>query len=358
LAHIGWELNEDEVTLPMYLRAAGYETCLFGVQHETSGDATKLGYDHVEKTGGEARKVAGAVAQWLARRAGKRGPFFLSMGTNEVHRPYQRENYPSDDPEEVTVLPWLPDRPGIRLDIAGLNGLTRVLDEAVGEVMEGLEETGLAANTCVVFTTDHGLAMPRAKGTCYDAGTKTALIMRLPERWAGGVVHDELLTNCDLLPTLLELAGMGEPENLDGRSFLGLLDDGGYVPREHIFLEMTWHDKYNPMRAVRTNRYKYIRNFGERPLVYLPWDVWNGAAGREMREEYYGSRRPNEELYDLSHDPLEMNNVVGSPAYEAVLLELRRMVEEWMRESGDRLLEGDWPPTEAQRQRELRGEPN
>lgn len=362
LAHLGWELNEGEKTLPMYLREAGYSTHLFGIQHETSKDPTvRLGYDVVESRTTRARQVAGELAEWLGERAKAGGdqPFFVSMGTAEPHRPYKREGYTGDDPAKVTLLPWLPDRPGIREDIADLNGLVYALDEAVGVVRQALEETGLAENTLFIFTTDHGLAMPRAKGTCYDPGTKTALIMYLPGRWEGGKVHDELLTNCDLLPTIMDLVGGPQPEGIDGRSFIGLLDGAEYTPRQDIFLEMTWHDKYNPMRAIRTNRYKYIRNFGRRPLVYLPLDVWNGLAGEEMRDEYYGTQRPEEELYDLHADPLEMNNLAGSPEHAAVLEELRERVQRWMEETHDRLLEGDWPPTPEQEQRlRERPEPN
>ncbi len=361
LAHIGWELNETEKTLPMYLRALGYSTHLFGIQHETAGDPRRLGYDRIEATGGKARELAGPVAQFLAARARDHDgrPFYVNMGTNEPHRPYEQEGYDGDDPAGVQPLPWLPDRPGVREDIADLNGLVRALDEAVGHVKAALDQSGLARDTLLVFTTDHGLAMPRAKGTCYDPGTGTALILRLPGRYEGGRVHDELLTNCDLLPTLTDLAGGPEPTDIDGRSFLGLLDGASYKPRESIFSEMTWHDKYNPMRAIRTRRHKYIRNFGDRPLVYLPLDIWNGRAGQEMRAEYYGSRRPLEELYDLEADPLERANLAGDPEHAETLAALRAKVERWMHESGDGLLRGDWPPTEAQRVRlETSGEPN
>ncbi len=171
-------------------------------------------------------------------------------------------------------------------------------------------------------------------------------------------MRDDLLTNCDLMPTLLAAAGAPAPAGIDGRSFLGLLDGSPYQPREDIFTEMTWHDKYNPMRAVRTREYKYIRNFGDRPLVYLPLDTWNGPAGAEMREEYYATRRPAEQLYDLACDPLETNDVATRPAYAEVLGRLRARVTGWMEATHDRLLEGDWPPSAKQAARELQGEPN
>ncbi len=361
LAHIGWELNEGEKTLPMYLREAGYRSFLFGLQHETGkyDPCKKLGYDEWVFRNAKALNVAPQVAEFL--KSGPPQPFFINVGTFEPHRPYEAEGYQGDDPAEVEILPWLPDRPGIRQDIADLNGLVRALDQAVGIIMDALEQSGLAEETIVLFTTDHGLAMPRAKGTCYDPGTKTALVMSWAGNWPAGVARDELLVNCDLLPTLLEAVGMQPPEppQIDGRSFLGLINGRPYQPRDHIFLEMTWHDKYNPMRAIRTNRWKYIRNFGERPLVYLPKDIWTGRAGREMREEYYSAKRPEEELYDLQADPWEMNNLAGDPRYAEILEDLRQRVQRWMEETGDRLLEGDWPPTPEQVKRlEEETEPN
>lgn len=349
LAHLGWEVGANEVTLPMYLNRAGYSTHLIGHQHEHNEPA-RLGYQHINIFPPHARDVARTVCEFF-REVDRDRPFFVSAGFGEPHRPYAREGYEREDPARVAPLPWLPDRPGIREDLAGLYGLIWRVDEAVGTIRQGLADSGLADNTVLIFTTDHGIAMPRAKGTCYDPGIMTTLIWSWPGHFSGGRVQGELLTNCDTLPTILELAGVRPPQCLDGRSYLGLLDGADYEPREDIFAEMTWHDKYNPMRAVRTNRFKYIRNFGERPLVYLPKDVWDGPAGQEMREDYYRSKRPQEELYDLDKDPLEMNNVIDHPDYQDAAWALRTRVYNWMVESNDPLLYGDYPPTKAQRER-------
>ena len=349
LAHLGWQLNDNQRCLPHHLNEVGYETHLFGVQHEASRPE-RLGYQRTHDCGGRAVDVGAALAGFLTTRRPSDGPFYLSAGTFEPHRPYEQQGYARDDPEQVGLLPWLPDRPGIRADIADLNGLVKAVDEAVGVVCLALQSAGLTEQTVLCFTTDHGLAMPRAKGTCYDAGLKTVLIARWPGRFPAGRRESALLTNCDFLPTILELAGAPPAEGLDGRSFLPLLRGEPYQPRGHIFAEMTWHDKYNPMRAVRTSRWKYLRNFGERPLVYLPLDVWQGRAGREMREEYYESVRPTEELYDLDRDPWEQHNLAPDPSAEQaeVLRRLRGQVEAWMQETDDPLLRGDVPPTPEQ----------
>ena len=355
LAHIGWEIGAQDVTLPMHLNAAGYSTHLFGHQHEHSEPA-RLGYRHIQLDGADARSASATLIGFLESVEPGGQPFFVSTGIAEPHRPYEREGYDRDDPDKLQPLPYLPDRPGIREDLAGLHGLIWRLDESIGKITAALERTGLAEDTLLIFTTDHGIAMPRAKGTCYDPGIQTALIVRWPGRFEGGRRQDELLTNCDLLPTLLDLAGARTPSCVEGRSFLPLLDGGDYQPREDIFAEMTWHDKYNPMRCVRTNDHKYIRNFGDRPLVYIPADIYVAPAGQEMKDEFYGSRRPPEELYDLRSDPLEMHNLIDDPAYAEVAERLRARVQDWMVETDDPLLYGDYAPTKLQRERGERKE--
>ncbi|MHB8997011.1 MAG: sulfatase family protein [Armatimonadota bacterium] len=351
LAHIGWQVGSQEITLPMYLNAAGYDTHLFGFQHEHS-EPQRLGYQHMIP-GRNAAEIAGLVGDFLHERgqSGQERPFFINTGWGEPHRPYGQEGYANDDPADVNPLYWLPDRPGIREDIAGLNGLVYAVDEAVGRVREALATSGLADNTLLVFTTDHGLAMPRAKGTCYEPGLKTTFMAHWPGRIEGGARYGEMISNMDLLPTALDLAGVETPKQVEGRSFLPLVTGEQYQPREYIFSEMTWHDQYNPMRAVRTERYKYIRNFGDRPLVFMPYDIWTGPAGKAMKDDYYSTRRPAEELYDLQADPLEQTNLIDDAAHAAVAEDLRQRVADYMHETNDLLLYGDPPPTRAQAER-------
>ncbi|MFP3903565.1 MAG: sulfatase [Armatimonadota bacterium] len=345
LVNLGWQYGPGQTTMQMLLQEAGYSTHLIGIQHEAR-DPYEIGYQEVVSEHNRAEEGARDASQWLHERAGSGNdqPFFLSIGTIEPHRPFERQGYPSDDPDNVTIQPWLPDRPGIRKDTADLNGIVSVLDDGVGVVREALEDSGLAENTLFVFTTDHGTAMPRAKCTCYDPGTKTTLVMRMPGHWDDGEVHDELLTNCDMLPTIMEIAGGPPPEAIDGRSFLGLLDGGRYEPRDHIFTEMTYHGLYNPMRAIRTKRYKYIHNFDdELPLVHMPTDVLEWPGGAEMIDDYYSEYRPVEELYDLQEDPLEKNNIIDDEEYSDIAAELRERVDRWMEESGDPMRDGRYP---------------
>ncbi|SDK78459.1 sulfatase family protein [Natronorubrum texcoconense] len=381
LAHGNWELGPDERLLPELLAEAGYETHLFGLQHLTEYP-DRLGYDRIHSDEpltadappsvhetARARDVADDVAGML--EAGDHDdPFFASVGFFELHRVeenggfgFEGDRYETPDPDAVEPLEFLPDRPGIRSDIAEMQGMLGAIDDGVGRICEAVDEAGLTEDTLVVFTTEHGLAMPRAKGTCFDAGIEGALLMRQPGVLESGRVVDDLVSNVDVFATLLEVAGasMPDPNRLAGRSFAPLLRDGesAYESRDRLFAGMTWHDRYNPIRAIRTERWKYIRNFWHLPAVYMTTDIYASEAGREVQEEYYGEQRAYEELYDLEADPLEQENLADDepddPAVEAVRDRLRDELLDWMAETDDPLLEGpvlpnDWETVHPRRE--------
>lgn len=355
LAHegYGWELDESEKTLPHYLNEAGYETHLFGLQHE-SRTPENLGYENVHGSGVGERRAEPTTDRFLDflddhQREKDERPFFASVGFFEPHRPYGMDQYENEDPNEVSALPFLPDTREIREDLGGLYGLIYRVDESVGRIKRQLKESGLAEDTLLIFTVDHGIAMPRAKGTCYDPGVGVALIVYKPGEFSGGRRYKELTSNVDLLPFILDYLDIEVPEGLDGKSFLPLLKNGDYSEKDFVFHEITWHDKYNPIRAIRTNRFKYIRNFVNTPSVYLPADVYDSPSGEATRNGYYRSTRPDEELYDLERDPLEKENLAEEPELSKTKNRLSGMLQTWMQESNDPLLEGPVPPTDEQK---------
>ncbi|KQX48892.1 sulfatase family protein [Paenibacillus sp. Root444D2] len=352
LAHLGFSMNPEVATLPKELQKNGYETALIGFSHETidepdsrlTSSTYKLGYERVLPVPGDrGPNVAERVAEYLQEKAaysdGK--PFFASVGFFETHRDFDEYEEIADPISKVVPPPYLPDTPKIREDFALLHGSVKVLDQSIGRILQSLENTGLSQNTLVIYTTDHGIAFPRAKGTLMDAGLETALVMYYPGRMDGGKVVDQLLCNVDLMPTLLEFIGADVPQGIDGNSFLNLLEpaESRLTTRDHFFSELTWHDQYHPMRSVRTEKFKYIRNFEDGPAVYLPLDIHRSLSGVVVRDEYYA---PNvsEELYDLEKDPFEKYNVANLPAYAKVLIELRSKVDAWMSRTKDPLLKG------------------
>lgn len=351
LAHLGFSMHESVSTLPMELQKRGYETALIGFSHETIGEKDsrafsstyKLGYEHVLSVAGDrGPDVAEMTVQYLREKseAATGKPFFASVGFFETHRDFDEYEAIADSPGEVVPPDYLPDTPSIRKDFSLFQGSLKVLDQSIGHILNELERLGLANETLVIYTTDHGIAFPRAKGTLFDAGLETALIMSYPGRIPGGRVINQLLCNVDLMPTLLDFIGADIPPGLDGRSFLGILEEGkDDQVRDHFFAELTWHDQYHPMRGVRTERFKYIRNFEDGPSVYLPLDIHRSPSGEIVREQYYVPNVP-EELYDVAEDPLEQRNLACEPACATVLKDLRDRVEERMRTTGDPLWKG------------------
>ena len=368
LAHTEWELDTQR-TLPYRLAEAGYETHLFGLQHisETPED---LGYDQIHTAGrlspnvspelhsvNRAEEVSDIVSQYL--ESGLEAPFFASVGFFEAHRLETDEvdeeegdvlygygdRYDADDADEVDVPPYLPDGPGVREDLAAMRGMVYELDDAVGTVLDALDSAGLTEETLVLFTTEHGIAFPRAKGTLYDPGIEAFLFARYPPLVDGGTVYEELVSNVDVMPTVMDLATGETPADVDGYSLVPLFDDDRtYSPRDHVFAEITWHDMYAPMRAVRTERFKYIRSFWRNPRVFLPNDVYASRAGQEVRGRYARPSRVYEELYDLEADPQEQENLADDDGYAQVCEKLSSTLATWMRDTDDPLLEGPVRP--------------
>lgn len=370
LAHTEWELDTEQ-TLPYRLSQSGYGTHLFGLQH-ISASPENLGYEQIHTAGrlspnvspelhsvNRAGDVADIASQYLD--SGLESPFFASVGFFEAHRLETADvdeaegdvlygygdRYDADDPGDVEVPGYLPDKPGIREDLAAMRGMVYELDDALGTILDALETAGLEDETLVLFTTEHGIAFPRAKGTCYDPGIEALLLARYPPVIDGGTVHEELVSNVDVLPTVLELATGDTPDDVDGHSLVPLLDDAKtYSPRRRVFAELTWHDTYAPMRAVRTERFKYIRNFWHNPRVFLPNDVYASLAGREVRGRYGRPSREYEELYDLESDPHETENLAHDEAYAQVRAKLESTLGTWMQETDDPILDGPVLPAD------------
>lgn len=345
LVNRGWELPIEEKTLPQFLKENGYNTYLFGFQHERM-DPRTLGYDYVigwEDPPHFARKVIPQVLSFLDSD-NVREPFFACIGLFEVHRPW--DTYNRVDPKTVKVPEYLPDTSEVREDLAMFYGSILETDYYTGKLIELLKRKGKEDNTLFIFTTDHGIAFPRAKSTLYDPGINTTLIMRWPKGGlVGGKTYDSLISNADLLPTILDLIDLDTPTYIQGKSFKNLLYNKDFTPREEIFAQKDWHDIYDPIRCIRTERFKYIRNYVEGlwPYLPLPLDIEESLTRKSLANTHIEKLREKEELYDLLKDPLELNNLVDKPEYKDTLSELRTRLYEWQKEVRDPILKGPIP---------------
>jgi len=344
LVNRGWSLPSRNKTIPMYLRKAGYSTHLIGLQHEAR-DVKTLGYDSFSKRMKDYRydtnRMFTEYESFLEKHKNDEKPFYLNIGTIEIHRPFVIWSQTNHNCS-VKVPPFLPDNDKVRKDLSLFYGIINPVDEVIGKIIEFLEKTGLRENTLFIYTTDHGSPFPRAKCTLYDPGIKTLLIMNCPNQnlFNSEKVFDQMISNIDLLPTLLDFIGAEIPEKIEGRSFLPVLKDTTIPFRSEIFTEKNFHEIYDPLRSVRTKDFKYIRNFEPSKYLYqIPLYMERGLSGQGLKDKIK-MKRAEEELYDLKNDPNEVTNLINDLAYEAVLIELRQKLVDWMNETNDPLLKG------------------
>ena len=339
LAHRGWSLRDYQWHIVNTLRRVGYHSVLIGEQH-ISKRPDIIGYDEVIKIATtRATDVAPMTIEVL--RDMPQRPFFLSVGFFETHREFFR---PEGGEERYVAPPsHLPATPEVRRDMAAFNASARSLDAGVGTVLDAIDDLGLRDDTLVICTTDHGLAFPGGKGTLFDRGIGVFLIMRGPGGFTGGRVSDALVSQIDIYPTICDVAGVPQPDFLQGTSLLPLVAGAEQV-RSEVFAEGTYHAAYEPQRAIRTDRWKYIRRFDDRTTP-VPANTDDGPSkDLWIRHGWTEQTVAQEQLYDLLFDPNEAHNVADRPDLAAVVADLRARLERWMRETGDPLLDGPVPP--------------
>jgi N-sulfoglucosamine sulfohydrolase len=337
LAHRGFSLNDYNQHIIHWLRPHGYRSTLIGVQH-IAKDPRTIGYDEVVDCGGvHVAQVAPAAVRFL--KAAPKQPFFLTVGFHETHREFARPG-PREDVRFTEPPVPIPDAPPTRRDMAEYRATARILDDGVGAVLNALASAGLADNTLVISTTDHGIAFPAMKCNLTVHGTSVYLIMRGPGGFAGGKVCDAMISQMDLYPTVCDLLNIEKPGWLQGRSLMPLITGDAQQIHEEIFAEVNYHAAYEPKRAARTLRYNYIRHFGDRRSPVLP-NCDDGPSKTYWLDHGWRNQIvPRELLFDTVFDPDENRNLVNDPAYTNALHEMRGRLDAWMQRTDDPLLHG------------------
>lgn len=350
LAHRGFPLNDYRHHIVHTLHKLGYWSGLVGEQH-ISKKPDVIGYDEVFKIDTHhVEDVVPVTLDILTRKL--RQPFFLSVGFFETHREFFQLSSPKKA-NYVLPPPNLPDAPETRGDMAAFHASARSLDQGIGTLLDALDALGLAEDTLVICTTDHGIPFPGGKATLYDRGLGVMLILRGPGGFTGGTAIDALVSHIDLFPTVCDLVGVSpHPEWLQGKSLLPLVTGQAAEVRDAIFAEKTYHVAYEPERCVRTHRWKYIRRFDDYPWPVLPNTDDSPSKDLLLAQGWAKRPIPTEQLYDLVFDPNEAHNRVGEPEVDDVLEELRGQLKTWMRETRDPLLDG---PVPAPKGAELNG---
>jgi len=353
LVNRGWTMDAPERHVANRFREAGYDTVLAGFQHEHGGeDGHPHGTDDVAREIGyrtfpseedfDDHETARTAAEYLHAAD---APFLMTATFFNTHKPFPDPEDHNIDPDGVTPFGPLPDVPAVREAVAGYHASARTLDDCVGTVLDALAETGLLDETLVVYTTDHGPPFPGMKCTLTDWGTRVATLARFPDAGAPrGETTDGLVSHTDFVPTLCEYLDIETPDYVQGTSWLDARDDpAGFEGRDAVFGELSYHAAYQPARSVRTDRYRYVRRYGDSEQVVLP-NIPGGPAKQFLVEHDLSERTlPREALYDTYHDPSEQDNRLDDPEYADVLADLRGRLDDWMARTDDPLLDGPVP---------------
>jgi len=365
-------IAEDAPTLPEQLQKAGYLNGILGKEiHHQPRERFCWDYipfrtetDSIWRSGNSRNPSMfyEYSARFFKMAKDQNKPFFLSANSHDPHRPFigsrqdtltWGENMPPVTrqyrPEEVDVLGYLPDIKDVRKEVAQYYGNVYRCDQNVGAVLKALKESGLEDNTLVIFLADHGAAFPFSKAQCYLNSSKTPLIVKWPGNIKPGSVDStHFVTGIDLMPTIMEAAGVPLVPELDGLSFLPLLFNEKQEDREYAystFYQIFARIRY-PMRCIQNDEFGYIYNFWSDHQQEIRGDATGGLTWRAMikaaetdpeiakRVELYKYRVP-EEFYDFKNDPDGLINLVNDPEYADELNIFRSKMLEMMKKYDD-----------------------
>lgn len=355
LANRGYSMFEGITTLPSVLKRHGYHTGIIGKLHVNPENL--FPFDSAEKGTENTRDVSNVAkqAETFFKTAGPK-PFFLYINYFDPHHKFikQVKNIPEVPYTSKTVRAF--DFQGIssgtQLDsIAGYyNGIARV-DAGIGMLMEKLSQAGLAESTLIIFVGDNGPPFARGKGSNYEAGLKVPLIVNWPGISQKKTTSTALVSCIDIMPSVLEAAGVSPIKTLPGNSLSSLLKNKDSKWRKTVCAEFTTHThlNYYPRRSIRNERYKLIVNLlpdRDNPLIGVDGDsayeysrdtVFYKTAIRKAFDVL--RHPPAEELYDLKTDPVEFHNLAGKPGFKNIQNELRTQLSAWRKETADPLLD-------------------
>ncbi len=290
---------------------------------------------------------------WAGRKSGQ--PFFAQIqlwggkNRNDDGRWYRNVAPKAlgklTRPEEVTLPPYYPRDPVLLEDWAQYLDCIRFCDQQVGEILKRLETEGILDQTIIILMGDNGISQARGKQFLYDKGIRTPFIVRGPGI-ARGAVRTDLIEHIDMAATSLAWASLPVPSGMQGRDIFAK----EYPRRDAVFAARDrCGETVDRIRSVRTEQFKYIRNFHpQRPLLqpndykdtkpFMPRLRELHAQGKlsPLQEDIlFSPTRPAEELYDVQADPFETRNLAADPHFRATLETLRTRLDRWIAETHD-----------------------
>lgn len=332
-------MPQDLEMFPVYLRREGYYTT----------NNNKKDYNAEESP--EVWDVSSTNASWR-NRTNPDQPFFHQETFMESHesrlhfkKDFMQSHETKDNPKKLTLFPYFPDTPTFRFTTAFHRDKIREIDDWVGKRIGELRDDGLLEDTFVFYFGDHGGVLPRSKGYLYEVGLHVPLVVRVPENWRHLVpsavpqTMDGFVSFIDFAPTLLHLAGLAIPDQMDGEPFLGSElsmeeisgrdETYGYADR--------FDEKYEMLRSVRKGKWKYIRsfqpyypdalhnNYRYQMLAFAEWRTLFEQGNLSGEAEQFFLGKPAEMLFDIDKDPHETNNLANDPVHLETLVTLRQL---------------------------------
>ncbi|MCA9198801.1 MAG: sulfatase-like hydrolase/transferase [Planctomycetales bacterium] len=336
-------LPGDLKMFPAYLRAAGYYTT----------NNQKKDYNAEESA--DVWDESSRSASWRNRKEDQ--PFFHMQSFAQSHESslhFDRQRMESGtqtSTQSVFIPPHHPDTPLFRFTYAHYLDRIGVIDRQIGNVLRQLEGDGVLEDTIVFYFGDHGGVLPGSKGYVNERGLHVPLVIRVPEKWqdlvgrTNGQAATGFVSFVDFGPTVLNLAGVDVPDEMDGRPFLGPNTSADEVDsRNEAFGHADRFDeKYDLVRSIRLGRWKYVRNYQPFNFDGLQNNYrYNCLAFQEWRTLYQQHRldtiqrqffetKPVEALYDLASDPYETQNLANSVEHTDTLLRLRSRLQQQLK---------------------------
>ena len=315
-----------------YFREAGYYT---------SNNAKE---DYQFRKAVTAWDDSSLTAHWRNREPGQ--PFFSVFNFNITHESqiWVQAKNPLRVPYDldVPIPPYLPDTEVAKKDVRQVYSNIVAMDEQVGKILDELEHDGLLQSTVIFWFSDHGGPLPRQKRLLYDSGLRVPMIIRYPDQWRAGERDDQLISFVDFKSTALSLAGIEPPDYVDGRAFAGKFQSS--ESRRYVHAAADRFDRqYDMIRAVRDERFKYLRNYYPERGYYLPLTyreqmpimqellfLRDQGELKEAQSQWFRESKPLEELFDTLTDPHELHDLAHDPAYSDKLIELRAELDSWL----------------------------
>ncbi len=362
LATHKYQMYEAFPNIPSILKKAGYRTGLIGKLHVNPESAFPYDFREIRsanfgKGQRDMKKYAESASKFFNASD---DPFFLSINYPDAHFPLHRQDHGLPEKplegEDVKPLPWVgADSERLRKFTADYYNCMSRLDTGVGMLLEKLHQAGKLDNTLIIYFGDHGAQFSRGKTSVYEAGLRIPLIVSWPGHMKEGTVATELTSTLDVLPTILEAAGLGVPDNLTGRPLQSLMNGQKTPWRKYIIAQTNGSSPrlYFQQHSIRDERYKLIISpVRNRPNLCAKayMDRFNAhfAAGISSEDIAASSKNiqevydlylnpPLHELYDLESDPYEFENLAEDTKYQAIKERLISEFKKWQKETEDPL---------------------